>query len=83
MRTVSRRKTQGAPRQTQPKGREIRRAGKYLLADKCLNQGPKRCWTQATTEGEGDCRKSTERDFQVTSVAVGLCVRHSNSLGGH
>lgn len=54
-----------------------------MLADKCLNQGPKRCWTQATTEGEGDCRKSAERDVQVTSVAVGLCVRHSNSLGGH
>lgn len=61
--------------------RELRRAGKYLLVDKCLNQGPKWCWTQETTEGKGDSRKSAERDIQVTSVAVGLCVRHSDSLG--
>lgn len=80
MRTVSSRKIQGAPRKTRPKGREVRRAGKYLLVGKCLNRGPKWCWTQATTEGEGD-RKSAERDIQVTLVAMALCVRHLDSLG--
>lgn len=84
MRTVSSRKIQGAPRKTRPKGREVRRAGKYLLVDKCLNRGPKWCWTQATTEGEGGSRKSAERDIQVTLVAMALCDTwtHWGMLGG-